>query len=287
MKVLQGYEEIKSCVLCDKGEFTQLTRADQVNFYQCKNCLVTFLNPQPKFETLKEQYNARGLLEEGPVSAWFKHNKYDLKKMFQERLNDVSRYVARGDLLDVGCGMVDFCRVAREAGFNVFGTELSGDYAENTKKTVGMTEIFIGRLHEIAFSDRKFDVITLWHVLEHLPDPLDVLTCIRNILKKGGVVVVEVPNVEKRKKRPMYLSDIEDYPVNRLEHLFYYSGESLKRACTRVGFKVLTLNYVDAHQPAKNVIKHLLRKVKRPGKRLLYYGKENRGFSAFRIYLTI
>jgi len=106
-------------------------------------------------------------------------------------------------------------------------------------------------------------------------------------LKEGGVVVIEVPNVEKRKKRPMYLSDIEDYPVNRLEHLFYYSGESLKRVCTKVGFKVLNLNYVGAHQPAKNVIKHLLRKVKWPSKRLLYYGKENRGFSGFRIYLRI
>jgi SAM-dependent methyltransferase len=287
MGSLTGYEWVKSCKICGSDSFVQCTNSSKINYYQCQNCCVFFLNPQPTLATLKEQYTRQGLLDTGPASAWFKHNKFYLKEIYRGRLRDVRRYKTQGDLLDLGCGMGDFCGVAREAGFNVFGTEFSDTYADHTKKTVGITEIFIGRLQEINFSNQKFDVITLWHVLEHLPDPFETLVCLRTLLKPGGVVAIEVPNIEQKRKRPMYLSDIEDYPIDRLEHLFYYSGRAMQNACTKAGFKVLNLNFVDAHQPAKNMIKHLLRKIKRPSKQLVYMGRQNKGFSALRIFLTV
>ena len=287
MNELAGYEWIKSCKLCTDDHLVQLTNSPVVNFYQCENCHVIFLNPQPSLATLEQQYAHKELLNTGPASAWFKHNKFYLKELSRERLRDVLRYKEHGDLLDVGCGMGDFCGVAREAGFNVFGTEFSSVYADQTKKTVGITEIYVGRLQEINFSNRQFDVISLWHVLEHLPDPLETLVCLRKLVRKGGIVVVEVPNVDRKGKRPMYLSDLEDYPIDRLEHLFYYSGMALKNACTKAGFKIVNLNFVDAHQPAKNMFKHLLRKIKRPLKQMVYMGRPNKGFSALRIVLAV
>ena len=287
MDELTGYEWIKSCKICTGDQLVKLTNSPKVNYYQCKSCLVIFLNPQPTLATLKQQYTRKELLDTGPASAWFKHNKFYLKELYRERLRDVLRYKERGDLLDVGCGMGDFCGVAREAGFNVFGTEFSDTYAEQTKKTVGASEIYIGRLQEINFSGRKFDVISLWHVLEHLPDPLETLVCLSKLVKTGGIVVIEVPNVEQKRKRPMYRSDLEDYTIDRLEHLFYYSGKALQNACIKAGFKILNLNFVDAHQPAKNIAKHFLRKIKRPSKQIVYMGRPNKGFSAMRIFSTV
>ena len=287
MNELTGYEWIKSCKICTGDQLVQLTNSPMVNYYQCMSCLVIFLNPQPTLATLKQQYTRKELLDTGPASAWFKHDKFYLKELCRERLRDVLRYKERGDLLDVGCGMGDFCGVAREAGFNVFGTEFSDTYAEQTKKTVGASEIYIGRLQEINFSGRKFDVISLWHVLEHLPDPLETLVCLSKLVKTGGIVVIEVPNVEQKRKRPMYRSDLEDYAIDRLEHLFYYSGKALQNACLKAGFKILNLNFVDAHQPAKNIAKHFLRKIKRPSKQIVYMGRPNKGFSAMRIFSTV
>ena len=284
---LPGYEWIKTCRICSADRFVPLTQAPTVNYYQCGQCQVIFLNPQPTLETLKQQYTRQALLDTGPASAWFTHKPYFLRALLRERLRDVIRYRPHGDLLDVGCGMGDFCGVAREAGFAVYGTEFSDTYSEHTKRTVGITEIYTGRLQEIDFGAKQFEVITLWHVLEHVPDPLETLLCLKALVKPEGLVAVEVPNVEQNRTRPMYRSDLEDYPVERQEHLFYYSSQSLQNASARAGLKVLGLKYVDAHQPAKHLLKHVLRKIKRPSKRLLYLGRPQLGFSAFRVFLTV
>lgn len=264
-----NHEPITSCAICQNSVFTQLTNAPDFNYFQCATCQLIFLSPQPRPETLKELYTRPGLLQNGPASAWFHHNQYYLKKLYQERLDDILQYVSTGLLLDVGCGMGDFCAVAREAGFSVSGTELSDEYAHHTKTTVGMTDIFIGRLQDVEFSDRKFDVISLWHVFEHLPDPHEVLRTMKRMLRQGGVIAIEVPNVECWQKRPMYVSDIKNYPESQLEHLFYFSEASLKLACKQAGFPLLQLRYVDSPQPTKSLAKHLLRQLKEPSKRLL------------------
>jgi SAM-dependent methyltransferase len=247
------------------------------------------LNPQPTIGTLKEQYTRQGIIDTGPGAVSLKHDPFYLKYLYRERLQDVLRYrkISQGDLLDVGCGLGDFCGVAREAGFQVFGTEFTDTVAEHTKRTMGITEIFIGSLKKLNLSKKEFDVISLWHVLEHLTDPFETLICLRTLLKPGGVIAIEVPNVEQNRKRPMYLSDLEDYPIDRLEHLFYFSGRAMQNACMKAGFRILNLNFVDAYQPAKSMYKHLLRKIKRPSKQIVYMGRQNKGFSALRIFLTV
>jgi len=284
---LTGYAHITRCKICASDRLSPLTQAPSVNFYQCGQCGVIFLNPQPTLETLHRQYSAQELLATGPASAWFTHRNFHKKEIFRVRLRNVLRYKAQGDLLDVGCGMGDFCSVAKEAGFQVFGTEFSAQYAEVAKRTAGLEQVYVGRLQEIDFGGRLFDVISLWHVFEHLPDPLPTLLKLQALLKPGGVIAIEVPNVEQNRKRPMYRVDIEDYPIDRLEHLFYYSGHALRNACDEAGLKVLAVNFVDAHQPAKHMLKHVMRKIKRPSKQLLYVGRQNKGFSAVRIFATV
>lgn len=287
MKDLAGYHWIDSCAICGDTRHEQLTRGHIVNYYHCEGCRVIFLNPQPTVETLKQQYAQKELMNTGPVSARFKHKPFYVKALSRDRVRDVHRFKRQGTLLDIGCGVGDFCLVAGEAGFEVSGTEFSDIYAEEAKKRVSFSKLYVGRLQEISFGEATFDVITLWHVLEHLPDPLETLMCLRQLLNVGGLVCIEVPNVEQTRKRPMYRSDLEDYPVERLEHLFYYSGHALERACAKAGLKVAGLTYVDAHQPAKNMVKHILRKIKRPAKQVLYIGRTNKAFSAVRLFATI
>jgi 2-polyprenyl-3-methyl-5-hydroxy-6-metoxy-1,4-benzoquinol methylase len=284
---LKGYEQIACCKICASDRLVPLTQAPLVNYYQCEHCSVIFLSPQPTVETLKRQYSAQELLSTGPASAWFTHANFHKKEIFRTRLRNVLRYKPQGDLLDVGCGMGDFCGVAKEAGFRVFGTEFSDQYAEVAKHRAGAEHIYVGRLQEIDFGGRQFDVISLWHVLEHLPDPLPTLLRLKALMKPGGLIAIEVPNVEQNRKRLMYRVDIEDYPIDRLEHLFYYSGRALRFACGQAGLKVLAANFVDAHQPAKHMLTHIRRKIKRPSKQLLYIGRQNKGFSAVRIFATV
>jgi 2-polyprenyl-3-methyl-5-hydroxy-6-metoxy-1,4-benzoquinol methylase len=183
--------------------------------------------------------------------------------------------------------MGDFCILAKEAGFRVFGTEFSDQYAEVAKRAASAEHIYIGRLQEIDFGNKMFDAVSLWHVFEHLPDPLPTLVSLKGLVKPGGLISIEVPNVEQNRKKPMYQVDIENCTIDRLEHLFYYSIRALQNACMQAGLKVLAVNFVDAPQPAKHMLTHVRRMIKRPTKQLLYIGRQNRGFSALRIFVAV
>ena len=284
---LKGYEQIVRCKICASDRFVQITQAPLVNYYRCERCTVIFLNPQPTIETLKQQYTHPELLTTGPARAYSSHAPFHLKEINRPRLRNVLRYrAAQGDLLDVGCGMGDFCILAKEAGFRVFGTEFSGQYAEVAKSVSGAEHVYVGRLQEIDFGNKMFDVISLWHVFEHLPDPLPTLVSLMGLLKPGGLISIEVPNADESRNRPMYQADIEKCTIDRLEHLFYYSIRALQNACMQVGLTILAANFVDAPQPAKHMLTHIRRKIKRPAKQLFYIGRQNRGFSAVRIFAT-
>jgi 2-polyprenyl-3-methyl-5-hydroxy-6-metoxy-1,4-benzoquinol methylase len=248
---------------------------------------VVFLNPQPTIETLTQQYTHPELLTTGPARVYRTHAPFHLKEIYRTRLRDLLRYRSQGDLLDVGCGMGDFCVLAKEAGFRVFGTEFSGQYAEVAKSVAGAAHIYVGRLKEIDFKSKTFDVISLWHVFEHLPDPLPTLVSLKGLVKPGGLISIEVPNADESRSRPMYQADIENCTIDRLEHLFYYSIRALQNACMQTGLRILAVNFVDAPQPAKHMLTHVRRKIKRPAKQLFYIGRQNRGFSAVRIFVTV
>lgn len=284
---LQGYEQIVRCKICASDRFVQVTQAPTVNYYRCERCTVIFLNPQPTVETLTQLYTRPGLLATGPARAYCTHAPFHLKEIYRTRIRNVLRYKAQGDLLDVGCGMGDFCGLAKEAGFRVFGTEFSDQYAEVAKRAAGAEHIYVGRLHEIDFGNRTFDVISLWHVFEHLPDPIPMLVSLKRLVKPGGLISIEVPNAEQNRKTPMYQADIENCTIDRLEHLFYYSIRALENACMQAGLRVLAVNFVDAPQPAKHMLTHVRRMIKRPTKQLFYIGRQNKGFSAVRIFVTV
>ena len=79
-------------------------------------------------------------------------------------------------------------------GAEVYGVQVSRPAAEAAAQRIGAQRVFVGELAEAAYPDAWFDCVTLWHVLEHVPDPVALLREIRRVMKPDGVVYVEVPN---------------------------------------------------------------------------------------------
>lgn len=96
-------------------------------------------------------------------------------------------------VLDVGCGLGLFLDAARQAGFEVEGTELSDYAAEATRQRLGCP-VHVGELAELALPAESFDVIAAWDVLEHVRDPRGTLAEIRRLLKPGGVLLLRTIN---------------------------------------------------------------------------------------------
>jgi SAM-dependent methyltransferase len=147
--------------------------------------------------------------------------------------------VRPGRLLDVGCGTGGFVKIAKDAGWEAFGVELS-ESAANCAVERGV-QVRAGTLEEQHFPPDYFDVVTLWDVLEHLPDPSKELMEIYRILKLDGFVVIRVPNTGIQLLKVYLFDDL--LRINRIGlqanlHLSHFVSATLRALLKSCGFEV-------------------------------------------------
>jgi len=141
----------------------------------------------------------------------------------------------RGKLLDVGCGNGSFLEQMQELGWDVYGVEPDGKAAESAKQRLACPEkIFHGFLENAGFNNGQFDVITMSHVIEHLPDPILTLKECRRILRLDGQLVVTTPNAEGLGKK-IFKRNWRGWEPPR--HLFLFNKEALRKCALDAGFK--------------------------------------------------
>jgi 2-polyprenyl-3-methyl-5-hydroxy-6-metoxy-1,4-benzoquinol methylase len=154
----------------------------------------------------------------------------------------------KANLLDIGCGTGGFLRFAKEYGFEPYGFDASQaqvDYA--CKELSHVRKAFMPQdyLNDLNRMDLKFQVVTLWDVLEHIRSPLDFLSQLRLILDKKGLLFVSVPNggAIRWKQWVGHLRGKEPELIP-WEHVFYYTPRSLRLYLERAGFQLLDVGTV-------------------------------------------
>tara|TARA_A200000113_G_scaffold56596_1_gene47781 strand:+ start:933 stop:1784 length:852 start_codon:yes stop_codon:yes gene_type:complete len=134
-------------------------------------------------------------------------------------------------LLDIGCGAGVFLSFMNNKNFDVFGVENNERANEIcAKKKLKVYE----SINQLATKD--FDLVTLWHVLEHLPSPEDAITKIHSLLSDEGILVVAVPNFDSH-DRKHYQNDWAAFDVPR--HLWHFTPQGLEEMLSDKGFKLL------------------------------------------------
>jgi len=122
---------------------------------------------------------------------WMEDEKaWDL--MWLRRLKKIRKYKKSGTLLDIGGGIGQFLYFAKDY-FRIKGTEVSKSAIKTAKQKYNV-ELIPGQIEDKDFKDLRFDLITLFHVLEHVPNPSVVIKKCRKLLKKEGIIIVAVPN---------------------------------------------------------------------------------------------
>lgn len=139
----------------------------------------------------------------------------------------------KGSLLDVGCGNGHWLNYMRNLGWQVQGTDFDPVAAEQARNNYGLN-VQIGELADIAYPDHSFDAITLKHVIEHHPDPVNLLAECLRILKPNGKLVVITPNTQSwgHKYYGSYWRGLEPP-----RHLHLFSPKNLKHTAQKAGFK--------------------------------------------------
>jgi SAM-dependent methyltransferase len=109
------------------------------------------------------------------------------------RLRWLREVASRGDLLDVGAAGGAFVAEANSAGFSAWGIEPTPAFAEHARSALGV-DVRTGTLEDTELTPASVDVVTMWHVLEHVPEPVGQLRRVGEALRQGGVAAIEVPN---------------------------------------------------------------------------------------------
>jgi len=212
------------------------------SLYQCKKCGLIHTYPKLEAKDLKWLYS-ESYYGETERETFLKNrivgkiiNRISCF-LLKRRVQRVSLGRCQGRILDLGCGSGRLLVLFLEKGWEVYGVDISKAACISTKKKVGKN-VFCGELEDQNFPSDFFDMVILWHVIEHIPDPRKVLKEIRRILKKDGILVLALPNIES-----LQFKIFRKYwfPLDVPRHLYHFSPRTIKRLLELSGFDVVKL----------------------------------------------
>lgn len=193
-------------------------------------------HPQPSAENLGRYYESDDYIShtDGKRSLFEKLYHVIKQKALRDKIKLVQGFKPqKGKLLDIGAGTGDFLVVAKANGWNVTGIEPSEKAKDIAKaKGVSFAESLAG------IEDNSFDAVTLWHVLEHVPDVEKQISELKRIIKPDGVIVVAVPNFKSYDAKH-YGSYWAAYDVPR--HLWHFSKTAMQQLFGVQGMDVVKI----------------------------------------------
>lgn len=206
------------------GAFHGVDDQDQV--VQCLECGLIYANPRVKWKILLRAY----------VEEKDEHHVSQCQgriSTFRRGLRLVEKHApSKGRLLDVGCAAGFFLKVAEESGWETYGVEPNIWFADygNTNLELNIAQ---GTLQEVDFASSFFDVITLWDVLEHSPDPRTDLEEVYRLLKPGGLLLINYPDISTL---PARLAGKRWWFLHSF-HLYYFTPPTIRRLLRETGFQ--------------------------------------------------
>lgn len=179
---------LSACRLCGSDDLTLWMRDGRhsdLDYYRCGRC--TLWNYDLDCGTDQSQYTETYV---SPLDSGHKYNREN-----RQSFEFLQQHVPQpGTLLDIGCGSGGLLYPAREAGWRVRGMELSAEVASNIREDQGF-DVIVGNFLDYENPDNEqYDVVVLRHVLEHLPDSKLAMSKIADLLKDGGLSLLEFPN---------------------------------------------------------------------------------------------
>lgn len=228
------------CNFCKKGNFSTLYKGYKVqnkefNVEICNNCGLVCTNPQPSEKEILSYY----------IQDYYGTNNFKFNGLIEKfvrfkrkvRADRVEKFAKPGRVLDIGCGRGIFLSNMRARGYETYGVELSETAAKYAKRTAKLN-VLIGQLEKIKFADKFFDVIILYHVLEHFSNPSQKLKEVQRILKRGGLLVIAVPNIQSLQAK---IFKIFWFHLDIPRHYFHFCLQTLNKMLPSKSWKILKI----------------------------------------------
>ena len=237
-------ESIQNCYCCGKSDFRLYTEArdnysnEYFKIVQCNNCHFIFTNPRPTVTEIGNYYTSPDYMSHQSHSKGMTQSIYRYARNYMKRkkLKLIQNAVGKNSdfsLLDFGCGTGDFLGFIKQNNIFAEGVE-PDEQAREVAKKVNLADTYSIENSKNLEKD-KYDVITLWHVLEHVHDLHNQIDYFYNWLKPNGKLIIAVPDIESydAAKYGKYW-DALDVP----RHIYHFSPSCLKQIIEQHQFKL-------------------------------------------------
>jgi 2-polyprenyl-3-methyl-5-hydroxy-6-metoxy-1,4-benzoquinol methylase len=261
-----------SCKICGHSDTEFLLKLESKRYapgeyfhlYQCKKCGGVFIFPHLEFLAIQKYYpvsyephdpkrtkpsNARESITKhlrkyiyGPRTNPVAIKINAIRKLFSGILDRLTyrsfpRPIDDGRLLDIGCGNGSYLALVKELGWSGYGIEPNIAAARHASKPLGL-EVRRGNFETISYPEKHFDVITMWHSLEHFSNPQKIMAKVRKLLKDDGMLMIGIPNFSSLDRKLFKES------WNGLEiplHAWHFTPNSIQYLLKESGFEVIKI----------------------------------------------
>lgn len=273
------------CPICECPKAESLYRYKGADVVECQHCSMVYVPmPTPEITSIyKESYFLNNGDDESAGYSNYKSEFMSHLITFDKRLEETEKILGyRGRLLDLGCALGHLGEAAKRRGWDVYVTDVS-DYAVfETRKQFGLNG-FISAPEKLAVKPGRFNLITMFDVIEHLSHPIDLLRDIRRALSAEGLLQLTTPNAHSWSAQLMGRSWFHLKPN---EHLLYFTPKTIRLVLEQTGFEVVAIKPMPTYMCIHDILLRLERYSK-SGARILMQFARWAGLSDIRLKIYI
>jgi len=236
---------IEKCPLCGDSQFVHFETCndyfvshERFSLYQCYSCQFVFTQDVPVRGDKKRYYNTPDYISHSDSKKgmlnWVYHHVRNI--MLRKKTRLAIKGKQHGSLLDIGCGTGYFAASVKRKGWNVVGVEPSETAAEIARHKFGIEVILPDKLSGLPH--HQFDVITLWHVLEHLENLNEMMSLFSKLLRENGRLIIALPNINSY-DAAKYRSFWAAYDVPR--HIWHFSPDTFQQLAQKHGYTITSI----------------------------------------------
>lgn len=235
----------KSCPVCNskkifkKGEVKDFFLSKEIfSLYECKNCKVLFTNPRPENKELGKYYDSEKYLSHNTKKSGIFGKTYVILRQFniKRKFQIVQNLISNGKILDIGCGTGELLNFFQQRNWSCEGIEPNIMAREFAKKKYHLNVNDESNIKKIQ--NENYDIISMWHVLEHVPDINKRIEEVQRLLKKNGYLIIALPNPTSWDAR-FYKTHWAGYDVPR--HLYHFTPEAFQVFANKHNFRIINI----------------------------------------------
>lgn len=238
--------ETIDCPICGRDSFTSLFIKRGEPFVKCNHCSLVLINPRPGYKKIRETYD-------NDYSRDYAKKADTKLRRSLKRVNLVKKsFGSTGRWLDIGCSAGFVVKAASQCGFDAFGVDVEPWGINYGSTELGLSNLSLGLLEDQAYPDKFFDVISLYDVIEHVPNLNVLVKELKRILAPKGVIDIITPDIGHfRVTKP--LCDWKE--IKPSEHLYYFDKKTLNTLFKNHGLSISKMRF--AFKPSmKACIQH-------------------------------